>query len=159
MADQAEWTVVSERRSNGPFASLRALWTTCGHKKMYSVYDRPPFPILIDKPTPRDLIGSWQFSDFFMLSSVYGGGCLYAYMASRPFTTMAARLVVYHGVSHLFFIVAASMSLVIIPFRRLTGFWENGTRWRVPEDKLKKYDLTSHYEKATGWSKYRIHSD
>ena len=53
------WTVVSDRRSNGPFASLRAMYVNTGHKKMYSVYDRPPFPILIDKPTPRDLIGSW----------------------------------------------------------------------------------------------------
>ena len=56
---KAEWTVVSDRKSTGPFASLRALWVQAGHKKMYSPYDRPPFPILIDKPTPKDLIKSW----------------------------------------------------------------------------------------------------
>ena len=151
--------MVSERRSNGPLASLNALWTWVGHKKMYSVYDRPPFPILIDKPTVGDLVSSWQFSDFFMFGTIYGGGCLYSYWASRPFTTMASRLLVYHGGSHMFFVAAATMAFVMVPFRRLTGFWDNGTRWRTPEDKLKKFDVTSHYEKATGWSKYRIHTD
>ena len=59
MAEQPEWTVVSERRSNGPLASLRALWTYTGYKNMYGAYDRPPFPILIDRPSVRDLVGSW----------------------------------------------------------------------------------------------------
>ena len=94
-----------------------------------------------------------------MFGSVYGAGCLFSFWASRPMTTIAARLVVYHGCSHLFFVTAAIGSFIIVPFRRLTGFWDNGTRWRVPEDKLKKFDMTSHYEKATGWSKYKIQSD
>ena len=94
-----------------------------------------------------------------MFGSIYGAGCIYAYIASRPFRTLAARLLVYHGGSHLFFVFAASTAFVTIPFRRLTGFWENGTRWRLPEDKLNKFDMTSHYEMATGWGKYRIRTD
>ena len=161
MAEQpaAEWTVVSDRRSNGPLASIKALWTWVGHKKMYGPYDRPPFPILVDKPRPSDLVSSIQLSDFIMFGSIYGFGCVYGYIASRPFRTMAAKLTVYHGVSHMFFFGAAMMAFVVLPFGRLIGFWDNGMRWRVPEDKLKKFDMTSHYEKATGWSKYRIHID
>ena len=94
-----------------------------------------------------------------MFGTLYGSGTVYAYIASRPFTTMAARLLWYHGMSHMFFVTAFAVSFLVIPYRRLTGFWENGTRWRIPEDKLKKFDLTSHYEKATGWSKWRIRTD
>ena len=94
-----------------------------------------------------------------MFGTIYGMGTVYGYVASRPFTTMAARMVIYHGVSHLFFVAALFSSLLVVPYRRLTGYWENGTRWRIPEDKLKKFDLTSHYEKATGWSKWRIRTD
>ena len=156
---QSEWTVVSSRRSNGPLSSLSAVWTQVGHRQISGPYDRPPFPIMIDRPSVKDLVASWQFSDFAMFGTLYGGGILYSYVASRPFKTMATRLVVYHGCSHLFFVVAAATSFVVMPFRRLTGFWDNGNRWRVPEDKLKKFDTTSHFEQATGWSKYRIKTD
>ena len=44
------------RNNNGHITSINRAG---GHKKMYSVYDRPPFPILIDKPTVGDLVGSW----------------------------------------------------------------------------------------------------
>ena len=67
------------------------------------------------------------------------------------------RLVVYHGVAHMF--LAVSIALMIqVPFRRLTGFWDNGLRWKTPDDKLKKYDCTSHFEEATGWSKWRLNT-
>ena len=93
-----------------------------------------------------------------MFGTIYGGGSLYAYVASRPFKCLATKLIVFHGGAHLFMVAAAMTSFVVMPYRRLTGFWDNGTRWRVPEDKLQKYDVTSHHEKATGWSKYRINT-
>ena len=64
------------------------------------------------------------------------------------------RLLVYHGVSHMFFAFAVS-AMVLVPYKRLTGFWDNGLRWSKPEDKLNKFDSTSHFEKATGWSRFR----
>ena len=42
-----------------------------------------------------------------------------------------------------------------LSFRRLTGFADNGLRWRIPEDKLKKYDNTSEFEKATVWGRLK----
>ena len=119
---------------------------------MYGVYERPPFPIIVDQPTPRDIIGAWRFSDFVMGGTVYGSGILWAYVISRPFPQLAQRLVVYHGISHLFFATALSLMLTI-PYRRLTGFWDNGLRWSKPEDKMRggKYDNTSQFEKATIW--------
>lgn len=49
--------------------------------------------------------------------------------------------------------------MIAVPYRRLTGFWDNGMRWAKPEDKLRKYDCTSHFEQATGWSKYKLSGD
>ena len=31
--------------------------------------------------------------------------------------------------------------MALLPYRRLTGYWDNGLRWKVPEDKLKKFVL------------------
>ena len=46
-----------------------------------------------------------------------------------------------------------------VAFRRLTGYWDNGLRWKVPSDKLNKFDSTSHFEKSTGWSKWRVNTN
>ena len=105
---------------------------------------RAPFPIIVDQPTVRDIVGAWKFSDFVMGGSIYGGGIIWSYIISRPLPSLSQRLVVYHGMSHLFFVTALAL-MVTIPYRRLTGFWDNGLRWSRPEDKLKggKYDNTS----------------
>jgi hypothetical protein len=152
--------VVTSQRSSSfsPFHSLRALVAPSGSKAIYSVYERPPFPIIIDTPTPRDIVSAWRFSDFVMAGSIYGTGIIWSYVISRPFTALSQRLVVYHGISHLFFV--ASLALMItIPYRRLTGFWDNGLRWSRPEDKLRKYDNTSVFEKQSIWGKLRPSRD
>lgn len=102
----------------------------------------------------RDLVGSWRSSDFVMAGTIYGAGILWAYTISRPYTQLMQRLLVFHGVSHLFFATTLSMMLTI-PYRRLTGYWDNGLRWRRPEDKLRKYDNTSEFERATVWGKLK----
>jgi hypothetical protein len=58
----------------------------------------------------------------------------------------------------MFFVLAAA-SMITIPYRRLTGFWDNGLRWRKPEDKLRKYDCTSEFEKATIWKRIKPSND
>ena len=121
---------------------------------MYGTYERPPFPIIVENPTFRDITGAWRFSDFVMGGTVYGAGVLWSYVISKPFPQLAQRLVVYHGISHLFFVTALTL-MVTIPYRRLTGFWDNGLRWSKPEDKLRKYDNTSQFEKATVWGSIR----
>ena len=155
MAELSPWVVTSSRSSNGPLSSLSALWKVVGHKKIYGPYERPPFPIIVDKPTISDIVGSFRFSDYFMFGSIYGFGILWSYGVSRPMPLVTARLLVFHTLSHCFF-VAGIMAMTIISYRRLTGFWENGLRWRKPEDRLHKYDSTSHFERATGWSRFRV---
>jgi len=143
---------VTSQRANSfsPFHSLRALVAPAGNKSIYGVYERPPFPIIVDTPSVRDIVSAWRFSDFVMGGTIYGTGILWSYMISRPFPQLSQRLVVYHGISHLFFVAAVAL-MVTVPYRRLTGFWDNGLRWSKPEDKLHKYDNTSVFEKQSVW--------
>lgn len=147
--------VTSQRQSSfSPFHSLRAIVAPSGSKAIYGAYERPPFPIIIDTPSVRDIASSLRFSDFVMGGTVYGSGILWSYLLSRPFPQLSQRLVIYHGMSHLFFVTAAAL-MIVIPYRRLTGFWDNGLRWSKPEDKLRKYDNTSVFEKNSVWGKLR----
>ena len=56
--------------------------------------------------------------------------------------------------------LATALSMTVaMPYRRLTGFADNGLRWTVPSDRLKKFDATSHFEQATIWKRFRIRPD
>lgn len=122
---------------------------------MYSNYQRPPFPIKVDQPTWYDIREEMRFADFFMFGTVYGTGLLFGYLASKKMPMVMQRLAVYHSVSHMFLGLAMSL-LITVPYRRLTGFHDNGLRWRKPEDKLNKFDHTTHFEKNTIWHRARI---
>jgi hypothetical protein len=87
-----------------------------------------------------------------MGGAVYGTGVLWSYVISRPFNQLMQRLVIYHGISHVFLFTAITL-MVSVPYKRLTGYADNGLRWRNPEDKLRKYDSTSEFEKKTIWGK------
>ena len=152
------WVVTSERQSFGAFHSLGAFYKVVGHKRIYNAFERPPFPIIIDKPSVHDIVSEMRFSDFFMFGTVYSVGLGSAYWMSRHVHQMIHRTVVFHWVSHMFFTTAVA-ALFVVPFRRLTGYWDNGLRWRKPDDKLKKYDQTSVYERSTGWDRFRIKTE
>merc|ERR1712224_392671 len=113
--------------------------TTVGRGKAVSAYERPPFPILIEKPSFYDLVGSLKFSDAFMFATIYGCGILTSFAMSRGFPLMTLRMLIYHGGSHMAFVGALSAT-TIVAFRRITGYWDNGLRWRKPEDRLNKFD-------------------
>ena len=149
----------SERNSAwGPLSSLRCLWTRFDTKNMYGAYERPPFPIKIDAPTVPDIMAEMRISDYIMFGTIHGAGIGWAYVCSRPWTQLMQRLVVFHGVSHA--IMVTSFCLTIMqPYRRLTGFADNGLRWSTPNDRLKKFDSTSHFESATIWGRFRIKPD
>lgn len=53
----------------------------------------------------------------------------------------------------MFFFMSCAL-MIAVPHRRLTGYADNGLRWRNPDDKMKKYDSTSEFEKATLWGRF-----
>ena len=131
------------------------LWTRVDTKQLYGAYERPPFPIKIDAPTIGDILSEARASDLVMWMSIYGAGICWAYFASRPFHLVTQRLVAFHGLSHMFFVTSTAMTLCM-PYRRLTGYADNGLRWTTPSDRLKKFDATSHFEQATIWKRFRV---
>ena len=156
---QGGYVVQSDRSSSfGLFSSVRFLWTMAGNKMMYGQYERPPFPIKVDMPTVGDILSEARVSDAFMGLSIYSGGLVFAYFCSRPMTMLQQRLGVYHGVSHMFLAFAVA-SMVMLPYRRLTGYWDNGLRWKRPDDRLRKFDNTSHFEANTIFKHFRIRPD
>tara|TARA_B110000285_G_C14745392_1_gene432737 strand:- start:308 stop:505 length:198 start_codon:yes stop_codon:yes gene_type:complete len=60
------------------------MWKRVGTKATYGPYERPPFPIIIDKPSIQDLVSSLRFSDYFMFATLYGIGVSSAFVMSRP---------------------------------------------------------------------------
>ena len=131
------------------------IWTRNGTKQLYGMYERPPFPIKVDAPTTGDILKEFRMSDLVMGLSLYGAGVCWGYLASRPFVMVTQRLVVFHGISHMFLATTLCMTLTM-PYRRLTGYADNGLRWTTPADKLKKFDTTSHFEQATIWKRFRV---
>ena len=131
------------------------IWTRNGTRQLYGMYERPPFPIMIDAPTAGDIARELRVADGVMFASIYAGGIGWAYLASRPFTMVTQRLLAFHGISHMFMITAACMTLTM-PYRRLTGYADNGLRWTTPADKLKKFDCTSQFERSTIWGRFRV---
>ena len=152
--------VVQASRSSsfGPLSSLRCIWAYAGDKKIYGAFERPPFPILIDTPTYGDVFKELRMADFFMGGVFYGSGLAWGYYAARYFPILQQRLIVYHGIVHMFSMMGLAM-MFQTSYRRLTGFWDNGLRWKKPEDRLKKYDCTSHFENATGWHRFRVNTE
>lgn len=139
----------------GLLSSLNVFWARAGTKNMYSTYERPPFPIKVDVPTWRDVFNEMRFSDYFMFGTIYSFGTFWAYVASRRMPMVMQRLLIFHSVSHMSFAFGLCM-LIQIPYRRLVGFHDNGLRWKKPEDKLNKFDCTSHFEANTIWHRARI---
>ena len=58
----------------------------------------------------------------------------------------------------MFLVLAFGMTMQV-PYRRLTGYADNGLRWTTPSDRLKKFDATSHFEAATIWNRFRVRPD
>ena len=83
------WVVVNERSSSGLFSSVKCFFAQTGRKKIYGPYERPPFPIKIDKPTFGDMVSSVRASDFVLFGSMYGTGILWSWYLSRPYPIMS----------------------------------------------------------------------
>jgi hypothetical protein len=135
-------------------SSLRAIWTyRANSNRIISPYERPPYPILVDVPTASQLAGEWRACDFFAVGVFYAFGTGLAFWASRPFPMMYQRTLIYHILSHAALVTGGTVFLGMIPYQRLTGFYDNGLRWKKPENKLRKFDNTSEFEKATFWGR------
>ena len=128
-------------------ASLRSFYGYVGYnQRIYSTYDRPPFPILNENPTVKEVIQNLQFSDFVLASTIYVTGYFFAFKIARKAFQIVDKIIVFQGLAHTSNFMAISMP-IYVSYKRLTGFWDNGLRWKHPSEKYRKFDFTSEYEK------------
>lgn len=143
---------------NGPLASLSQLWKTTNVKKISSQYERPPFPIMIEKPTVGDIFGNLQFSDYSLGFLVYTGGMTAGYWAGFGLPNLRMRLLAHTTIAHMG-LIAAAFLMYNSSYKRLTGYWDNGLRWKNPDNRYRKFDSTSVYEANTIAKRFRIKLD
>ena len=143
---------------NGPLSSLSMLWKTTNNKKISSQYERPPFPIMIEKPTVGDTLGNLQFSDYSMGLIVYLTGMSVGYYAGVGLPNLRMRLLAHTTISHAG-LVASLFLMYTCSYKRLTGYWDNGLRWKNPDNRYRKFDSTSVYEANTMAKRLRVNTE
>ena len=110
-------------------------------------------------PLLQNLTQSWPLQYLqqvsYNLFHIIFKGVVVGHTLSRKYPLLTQRLLQFHGVAHLFNFFALSM-LFLVPYYRLTGFWDNGLRWKIPDIDSKKYDTTSDFIKSSNFYKYLI---
>ncbi|KAM3137669.1 hypothetical protein pb186bvf_010283 [Paramecium bursaria] len=117
--------------------------------------ERPPFPIIIERPTIKDVLQNLNFADFGMLvtfstiSLFVARRCVGLYSASE--IMRKKRIVGLWTTGSLFGLKFALQNSDY----RLRGFQDNGLQWKKKEQTLEKYDFLSDFEQGTIWQYFR----
>jgi hypothetical protein len=105
--------------------------------------ERPPYPIIVEAPQVRDVIANMHLPEFvpFLVSIPLGAVIAYSMTSPLQFLPLMRR--------RCFGVVwgyTAAYSLWLGfkgSYYKLTGFEDNGLRWKNQEPRIKKYDFTS----------------
>ena len=124
----------------GWLSSLSMIYKRVGTSRVYHQNQRPPFPVIMDKPNVSNIWPYFQKGDLLVFGLFYLSGLLFGYGASRRFVHMPKRLIVFHGIAHVFTVSGLVMTF-LMPCYRVKGYWDNGLRWRRRAP-MKKYDFT-----------------
>jgi hypothetical protein len=93
-----------------------------------------------------------------MFATIYGLGIAGGFVFGRAFPNMHHKMLVYGAITHSFFLTGILTSFYV-DYARLTGYWDNGLRWNVPDYHVKKFDCTSKFEENTIFHRFRVRTD
>lgn len=141
-----------ESNTNSLFSSFNLFKSLRGNQ-LYRDDERPPYPILISDPTIYQVLFNMNKSDFLLYSFVMSGAFIANIALTRNITSMTYKLRILHANMHFMNLVALIMA-TSASFYRLTGFMDNGLRWRRA-DGLNKYDFTSDMENKSIFKYFR----
>ena len=65
----------------------------------------------------------------------------------------------YYGTTTHAFTLTGIVLAFYCSYARLTGYWDNGLRWNVPNYHVNKFDSTSKFEENTFFKRFRIRTD
>lgn len=132
-----------ESNSNRLFSSFNYFKSLRGNQ-VFRSDERPPYPVLISDPSIYQVLYNMNKSDFLLYLFVMSGAFLGSIALTRNTVTMTRKLRLLHFNMHFFNLVAMTMA-TSCSYYRLSGFMDNGLRWRR-SDGLNKYDFTSDME-------------
>ena len=88
------------------------------------------------------------------MGTVYATGLVFAFFPARGL----GSTFIFATMTHIFGVCGVSYGLYG-SYARLTGFWDNGLRWNVPDYNLVKFDATSRYEQSSFFKRLRVRLD
>jgi hypothetical protein len=142
---------------NGWLASF-ALFKSFAAVNVVPYEKRPPYPILIDRPTMSQIVANLNKSDVLMYFFIMGVGFTASYLTTRNWNIMQLKLTALHVYMHFFNLLGITTALNC-SHGRLTGLMDNGLRWKRKDRKLTKYDFTKDFEKHTIFKHFRERID
>ncbi len=127
----------------GWLSTINILWTSTGDHRVFARRERPPYPILLDKPYPMEVLPYFSKGDAIILPGMLTLGTVFGYIFGRKTKMVQARLFVLRTITRMFTIVGIGVTC-IAPLLRISGYWENGLRWRRPNPPS-TYTFTSEF--------------
>jgi hypothetical protein len=120
--------------------------------------ERPPYPILIDNPFISQVLENMNKSDILLGLSWVGLGFLSAIYCTRKFVNLSQKFFVTKHVMWWFTFTAVGLG-TLPSYLRLTGFLDNGLRWKHKDMLYSKYDFTKDFEANTIFKHLRTRID
>ncbi len=146
-----------DKNPNGLFSSFR-IFKAFHAYPILSMEERPPYPILIDDPTISQVFQNLNKSDFLLALSFMGLGFAMSIFSTRRFIFVEQKFYMTKHTMWLYSFTAAFLALQC-SFYRLTGFMENGLRWKHRDMLYSKYDFTKDFEANTIFKHFRERID
>jgi hypothetical protein len=104
--------------------------------------ERTPYPIIIERPTFRDVFYNMGLAEWMPLVVLTPVGAYAGFHVTHQlFDLPLSRRRAFGGIVFLFAISGFYLGLKG-SFYKLTGFENNGLRWKRPEQRVKKYVFT-----------------
>lgn len=111
--------------------------------------ERPPYPIVMEKPTPRDVQANMRLGEYMpFFISLPVGAFLAQYLTFDLKHYPLTRRRAFTGVWGTTVVFAYWLGYKG-SYYKLTGFEDNGLQWKTPERYIKKYQFTSEMKAGT----------
>ena len=142
---------------NSLFSSFR-IFKTIGTNGITRYGQKPPYPIMIDDPTAKQVLDNLNKSDVLLGLSFVGAGFLASILTTRSHMKLQSKFLITRYLMWWYSSIGIFMAMSC-SYHRLTGHMENGLRWKEKDLLYSKYDLTSEFERNTIFKHFRDRVD
>jgi hypothetical protein len=123
-------------------------------RHVYEAGSRPPYPIIVETPQFKDVIANMKLPELIPAIVMIPVGAIISYKMAAPmnFIPIVRRRAfgIYWGTM----VGAAFYFGVKFSFYKLTGFEDNGLRWRTDDGYVKRYSFTEPLRENSFMNKF-----